>query len=280
MTVPAHHRRLLCAAGTAALLLAGCASKTTGYGVDAQARAAATAPEPTAANRPDTQATYLGLVRQMQQGGLWFASLAHIDALERQWGETADSQLLRAHALRQTGRDADAVRAYQRLAGTPLEAAGLHGLGLLAGARGDYIQATRTLEDARRRSPTDAVLLSDLGYAYLRAGQKGQARLPLMQAAQLQPEDPRIQANLALYLLLDGKQADADKLMDSRRMPQALRTALADQVRQIDPAAPPAPRADTAAARLALSGSAEDLPLTLRPAWRIASPPAVPAPTP
>ncbi len=187
LTNPGHVAVVL----SALLTLAGCAGPKGQYlaAADAQQRMAAetTATQKSAASI-DTQSTYLKLVEQMQTDGLWFASLAHIDALEQRWGVSPESSRMRADALRQTGESSRSEDTYKRLIGTPLEAAGYHGLGLLAGARGDYAEAVRLLKEAQRRNPTDAVLLSDLGYASLRAGLVAEARLPLMQALQLRSE--------------------------------------------------------------------------------------------
>lgn len=220
-------------AAPAAVLLGACASSApSGYGL-AGARAAATqAGEPGV----DAQTTYLNLIRQMQQKGLWFASLAHIDALEQQQGITPESLLLRADALRQTSQPEASLQYYRKLMGTPLEAAGYRGQGLLAGAQGDYARAVQMLEQAQRRNPTDPLLLSDLGYAYLKSGHTAQARVPIMQSAQMQPGTPRIQSNLALYLLADGQTEQAQALMAEYAMPADVRAAIVREARLLDPA--------------------------------------------
>lgn len=221
--------------------------------------------------------TYLKLVEQMQRDGLWFASLAHIDSLEQRWGVSAESTRLRADALRQTDQLAESRKFYGKLMGTPLEAAGYHGLGLLAGAESDFGGAVKMLELAQRRTPTDGMLLSDLGYAQLRAGRTAQARLPLMQAFQLQPDSPQVQANLALYLLVSGQPDQARALMDARNMPAATRSAIDEGARQLaGSATAPKAAAQTAStahvalasiapARTALTSDA-DPGLTLKPA--------------
>ncbi|ADU39313.1 hypothetical protein [Variovorax paradoxus] len=226
-----------CAAATVlALATIGCANVKDQYAAsaDAQQRQAAEAATDTRASaNVDTQATYLRLVEQMQQEGLWFASLAHIDALEQRWGVSPESNRMRGDALRQTGQAAMSEDAYKRLMGTPLEAAGYRGLGLLAGARGDYTLAVQMLKQAQRRTPTDALLLSDLGYASLRAGLMSEARLPLMQALQLKPDSQQAQANLALYLELSGQTAQANSLMETSRMPAATRAGVVEAARQL-----------------------------------------------
>jgi Flp pilus assembly protein TadD len=123
--------------------------------------------------------------------------------------------------------------AYRKLIGTPLEAAGYRGLGLLAGARGDYPEAVRMLKQAQQRNPTDALLLNDLGYASLRAGFIDDARLPLMQALQLKPDNPQAQANLAMYLEVTQQREQAIALMDANKIPATTRVAIRDAARQL-----------------------------------------------
>ncbi|WP_269759473.1 hypothetical protein [Variovorax sp. E3] len=162
-------RMLACAAAaTAVLAVTGCSlfkDTSSGYtaSADAQQRAAAEASAETKASANiDSKATYLKLVEQMQKEGLWFASLAHIDALEQRWGVSPESTRLRADALRQTDQAALSEQAYKRLIGTPLESVGYRGLGLLAGMRGSFAEAVQLLRQAQRQAPTDALLLSDL----------------------------------------------------------------------------------------------------------------------
>lgn len=224
------------AVGAASLGISGCAAPKDQYpaSADAQQRVAAEMMADTKAGASiDTQATYLKLVEQMQREDLWFASLAHIDALEQRWGVSPESTRARAEALRQTGQAGLAETAYRRLLGSRLESAGYRGLGLLAGTRGNYAEAVQLLTQAQRRTPTDALLLSDLGYAHLRAGQFEEARLPLMQALQLRPDSTQAQANLALYLEVANQRDQARALMDAHRMPEATRLAVREAALQI-----------------------------------------------
>jgi Flp pilus assembly protein TadD len=233
---PARRMLAFACAAAATLVVTGCAGLKDQYAAsaDAQQRMAAEAAADTKAGASvDTQATYLKLVEQMQKEDLWFASLAHIDALEQRWGVSPESTRVRAEALRQTGQAVPAEAAYKRLLGTPLEGAGYRGLGLLAGTRGNYAEAVRLLAQAQRRTPTDALLLSDLGYAYLRAGQIEEARLPLMQALQLRPDSPQVQANLALYLEVANQRDQATTLMDTSRMSETTRLAVREAALQM-----------------------------------------------
>ncbi|WP_432727739.1 hypothetical protein [Variovorax sp. W6] len=220
----------------AAIAITGCGALKDQYAAaaDAQQRASAEAAADTKAGAAvDTRATYLKLVEQMQKEGLWFASLAHIDALEQRWGVSPESTRMRADALRQTGQAVESEQAYKRLLGTPLEGAGYRGLGLLAGARGSFAEAVQSLKQAQRLTPTDAALLSDLGYASLRAGQIDEARLPLMQALQLRPDSAQAQSNLALYLEVTGQSEQAERLMEANRMSTAARAAVRDAAQQL-----------------------------------------------
>ncbi|WP_198970026.1 tetratricopeptide repeat protein [Xylophilus sp. ASV27] len=217
-----------------AFVLAACSSTPNGYGVAAPPRIAEDTPPVDAAPYRDSQTTYLALINRMQQNGLWFASLAHVDALEQQWGRSPDSQRLRADALRQTGQAEQSEKIYLQLAGTPQQAAASHGRGLIAAARGDFAQAAELLEAARRQTPTDALLLNDLGYAQLRAGRLEAARMPLMQAQQLQPDNPKVLGNIALLLLAEGKPGLAQTLMEESRLPVATRAAIAREAARLD----------------------------------------------
>lgn len=227
------------AAAAAALAITGCSllkDTSSAYVASANAQERASA-EASAENKSsakiDSKATYLKLVEQMQKEGLWFASLAHIDALEQRWGVSPESTRMRADALRQTDQAALSEQAYKRLIGTPLESAGYRGLGLLAGARGSFAEAAQLFRQAQRQAPTDALLLSDLGYASLRAGQVEEARLPLMQALQLRPDSTQAQSNLALYLEVTGQREQSERVMEVNRMPPAARAAVREAAQQM-----------------------------------------------
>ena len=205
-----------------ALLAAGCSSTApSGYGVsapkfndEAMMRQQVANDEPTA----DSRGMYLSLIREMQGKGLYFASLAHIDAFEQRHGAAPDVELLRAHALREAGQ----------------------GLGLRAGARGDYPAAVVSLREAARLDPTNALIVSDLGYALLRNGETAAARLPMAQAAELAPENSRILANLALLMLVSGDAGRAGTVMDKAGLSPDARVAvrkLADDIARRAPQA-------------------------------------------
>jgi len=208
--------------------LGGCASKMeSGYGVGIQAeREAALQQSQQKQDAPDTPGMYLALIDKMQSQGLFYASLAHIDAYEKQYGSTPDTTLLRADALRQTGQAQGSADAYTKLLNTALAARGHRGLGLLAGAAGRFDKASEELNAATRLQPTDALTLSDLGYARLRLGDVAGARVPLMKAAELAQDNPKILSNVALFLLAEGQFAAAQGLIAQQKFSPAVQQAI------------------------------------------------------
>lgn len=222
----------------AVLALGACATKDSGYGVNAQTeRAALIQAADQKQTVPDTPGMYLGLIQRMQSQGLYYASLAHIDAYDKTYGVVPESILLRADALRMTDQPAASAAVYTQLLKTPLAARGYRGLGLLAGAAGDFDRAAQALTQASELAPTDASMLSDLAYAKLRSGDVVGARVPLMKAAELDQRNPKIVSNLALYLFAAGRAQDAQKLMNQQQLPADIRKDIAGDAAKIAAAA-------------------------------------------
>jgi Flp pilus assembly protein TadD len=212
----------------AAALLTGCASKgPQGYGAAEQSTAAQAQQQMEKAaqlTQIDPQQTYLNLIRQMQQANQWYASLAHTQAFERQYGSQPQIRLMRADALRNTGQGKLAEQGYQALLADPdssTVARARRGLGLLYASQGQYPNAIAQLEMARQINPIDADVLSDLAYAHMLDGQTEAAHLPVLQAAQLAPANPRVQLNLALYLMASDQKAQASQLLQRLSQPAA-----------------------------------------------------------
>ncbi|WDD94361.1 pilus assembly protein [Burkholderia sp. FERM BP-3421] len=240
-----------------ALALAGCAFKEQGYGIGPQAERAALMQAAADKNAtPDTPGMYLGLIGRMQAQGLYYASLAHIDAYEKQYGVLPDTILLRADALRATDQPVASAAAYQQLLNTPLAARGYRGLGLLAGASGDFARASRELAQASVLAPTDPLTLSDLAYARMREGDVAGSRVPLMKAAELDQSNPKILSNLALFLSANGHAREALGLMNEQKLAPEVRAQIRDDAAKISAAmrareratAPQAPLAGAPAA--------------------------------
>ena len=293
--------RVLTVLGLAAGALAGCSSSPqTAYQlmqeqqqVQAQARQA----EDEAARKamPSQPEMFLSLIAQSMAQGRHFAALAYVDAYIQQYGNTPEIAPLRANALRMTGQEAASEAVYRKLVSSGNAAEGWHGLGLLAGARGDFAGAAEYLGKASRLKPTDADMLSDLGYARLRAGDISGARLPLGQAAELNPGSTKVIANLALLLLVEGESDRATRVMDQANMSEQARAQLlslaqatrvsvvpAEAAASAAPAAPvasAAPFASAAPASRATSGDAvaSATPVSRAPTENTASQAATPA---
>lgn len=214
---------------TSAVVLGGCAAQG-GMAQRADAQAALAHKE--VAERPpmvaDNRATHVQLVTQMQQKDLYFASLAHIDALQQRWGIDPESNLLRADALRHTGQADQARALYSDLLASPQKARAAHGLGLLAGRAGDYPRAAVYLQQASLAAPTDADMLNDLGFVLMQQGQWTDARLPLMKASELASDNPRIWSNVALFLMLSGQPAQAEEVVAGRKLSEVARNQIAE----------------------------------------------------
>jgi Flp pilus assembly protein TadD len=229
-------RRALAAMTCVALAsLAACGTQQ-GYGVGPQVQAEMQMHAATRDPAPDTPGMYLGLISRMQAEGLYYASLAHIDAFERQYGAMPDSIVLRADALRLTGQASTSAAAYTRLLDTPLAARGHRGLGLLAGEAGDFHKAAQELEAASRLDPTNAATLSDLGYALLRDADVASARVPLLEALELDSHNAKIVANVALLFEASGNDADAQALMARQDLPAQARAAVARDAQKVQEA--------------------------------------------
>ncbi|WKL13579.1 hypothetical protein QYQ99_14135 [Comamonas testosteroni] len=217
-------------------LLSGCSSMGNLLG---QSQPVLSPAAKAAADRPlekeavvDTQDTYLSLVKQMQSKSLWYASIAHLDALDKQWGASSDSRLLRADALRQVGQLSAAIPIYQSLLGSAKDGAARYGLGRVAAEQGDFRSAAQQMEQARMSNPVDSRLLTDLGYAYLRAHDLNAARIPLMQAAQLNPEDAQANVNLSLFMMVSGQSAQAEEFMRQRKLDAQTQQLVKEQAGQ------------------------------------------------
>jgi len=214
MALPFSPRHAL-AAAAACLLLAACGKTLGGYPNHA-AEPSLVAPS---ASPRDDKTVYMDLIREMQQQGAYYASLAHIDAYRQRFGNTPELQRRRADALRATGQ-MDAARAlYRALLNGDQAAAAWHGLGLIEAQQGHADAADDALLKATALEPVNAAYLSDLGYARLCAGQLAMAKEPLAMAAELDPSNAKVIANLALWAMLNGDSARAEAMMQRGQLP-------------------------------------------------------------
>lgn len=173
--------------------------------------------------RPKEPEMMLSLISEAQRQDRYFASLAYIDAYQQKFGNDPRVAVMRAEALRQTGQEVMSEQAYRALLSTDQAADGWHGLGLIAGSRGQFDQAADDFARAAKLSPMDPRILGDLGYARLRAGDPAGARVPLGQAAELSPDNGKVLANLAVLLLVEGEPVRAQRLMDQAQLGEEAR---------------------------------------------------------
>lgn len=212
-----------------ALVLTGCGSLTQ---TDLQSRQAdaeiEVAKRRLATERAEVNSPgmYRTLIEQMQTQGLYFASLAHIDAYEQRFGLNDELTLRRADAQRETGQEAKAAAGYRALLTSAVAGKAWHGLGLLAGRQGNFDEAVHALREAERRDPVNATISSDLGYALMRSGAVEAARVPVLRAGELAPQNQKVLSNIALYLLVSGAADRAESMMKQMQFPDLAQQAI------------------------------------------------------
>lgn len=135
-------------------------------------------------------------------------ALQAIDAaIAARGGQDAYYYDLKAQFLFENRRFDAALQAYARAASlAPREAQILGGLGRAQLATNQFQAAVTTLEQARARDLGDARILRDLGQAYARLGQNGQASLATAERYALQGrlDDAKIHAERSMGLLPRG----------------------------------------------------------------------------
>ena len=194
----------------------------------------------------DNPAMYRALIEKMQSEGLYFASLAHIDAYEQRFGMTDELALRRADAQRATGQGALADAGYRKLLSSPVAAQAWHGLGLLAGGSSRFPEAVAALREAAQRDPTNALVSSDLGYALMRSGAVEAARVPVLRAGELAPQNRNVLSNIALYLFASGDAPRGEAMMQQLAFPDATQQAVRRDALAIRLAGQRAPAASAA----------------------------------
>ncbi|CAK13588.1 tetratricopeptide repeat protein [Pseudomonas entomophila] len=192
---------------TGLLLLTGCA----GQQPDSLARLF----NGGACGKPDAdQQLSLDMADQMIDEGRPHAGLAHLEQLP----DTLEAVRLRkAKVLRQLGRS-DAEPLYRSLLGGCLAAEGEHGLGQLASARGDDVQALRHLQRAARLAPTDEKVRNDLGVVQMNLGHHEEARFELLTAIELKDDNPLPALNLVTLALVQDNWRQAEDLVNRLRL--------------------------------------------------------------
>jgi len=151
--------------------------------------------------------TKLGLIRQMLAEGKPHAAIAHLDAA-RIKHEQAD--LLRANALRQTGRVSQAQAIYEQLANSCVSGQAYRGLGLIAMNAGHVQESLNYLEAASRALPTEHTIRNDYGYVLMQSGNYELALHEFLTALELAPDYRQAANNLVLLLYRQGDTTKAE----------------------------------------------------------------------
>lgn len=183
--------------------------------------------------KPSDKQMAVRMLEETQKQGRYFASLAYAEAMEKEYGADPEVMVLRAEAQRQTGLLEQAAQTFKALVNTPVAGRAYQGLGLIAGSQQHFDQAAHYLQQAAQQDPTNAILQSDLAYAYLRSGRPQDARLALGKAAELAPDNPKILSNMALYLLVSQETQRAGFVMQQAGMDAATQQAVAQMAEQI-----------------------------------------------
>lgn len=193
-----------------------------GCGVTAE-----TPSRPIAMNCPSLlseQELIINFSQEMLEEGKPHAALAN---LQRLADDNPEVRWRKARIMRLLG-DASAVTLYQSLLGTCLEARGLHGLGQLDFAKGNYHRALDYFRKAVQLTPADDAVRNDMGLVYMHLRRLQDARFQLLTALELNQANPQPVDNLLTLLLYQDMQSEAKGLVKSQNLSPE-RLSLAEQ---------------------------------------------------
>lgn len=192
-----------CIVGLGLLLLGGCATD------GAPAWLAMPGSSASCAKPQASEELALNMADDMLADGRPHAALANLETLPE---NLVQVRVRKAKVLRLLGRS-DAEPLYRSLLGGCMAAEGEHGLGQMAAARGDNVQAQQHLQRAMRLAPTDEKIRNDLGVVYLNQGKLEQARFEFLTAIELKDSDRLAAVNLVTLLLYQDKWQQAADLV-------------------------------------------------------------------
>lgn len=216
----------------AALLLAGCAGQNGAPWLALQGGTAQ-------CTKVDaTQQLALNLADEMLADGRPHASLAHLEEMP---GDLAEVRVRKAKVLRILG-SSEAEPLYRSLLGGCMGAEAEHGLGQLASARGDNVQARQHLMRAMRLAPTDEKIRNDLGVVYLNLGELEKARFEFLTAIELKDSDRLAAVNLVSLLLYQDKWQQAADLVSRLGLSAAQFSEAQARAEQLKPGGEQPPR--------------------------------------
>lgn len=189
-------------AGLALLMLGGCAT-------NGQSPWAAFGTPGSCSKPSSDQDLALNMADDMANEGKLHASLANLENLPDALPQVRQRK---ARVYRLLGRS-EAEPLYRSLLGTCMTAEGEHGLGQLAAARGDNVQAMTHMQRAAQLAPTDEKIRNDLGVVNLNQLRLEDARFEFMTAIELKQADPLAAVNLVTLLIYQGDWGQAAKVV-------------------------------------------------------------------
>lgn len=151
--------------------------------------------------------TKLGFIQQMLTEGKPHAALAHLEATRL---KTPPAEILRANALRQTGRTQQAKDIYESLTNSCMSGFAYRGLGLVASVNGNTQDAIKYLEAARNILPTEHTIRNDLGFVLMEHGHYELALHEFLTALELVTDYRQAANNLILLLYKQGETTRAE----------------------------------------------------------------------
>lgn len=99
------------------------------------------------------------------------------------------------------------------------------------------MRAAGELRQAVSMEPVNPQYSSDLGYALMRGGALHEARVPVMQALELDAANPRVISNAVVWLWASGKRAEANAMMQRAAMQEPTRAAVRKEADRVSRAA-------------------------------------------
>lgn len=222
-----------------AMLLLG-----TGCVTESRRQLDATVAPEVATDTPESQRqVHLDLIRRMLDQQQYYAALAHIQAQAGETGGSDELRLLEAEARRKLDQREVAKGLYRDLLKTRYVAEAYHGLGL-SNVKTDLPTAVWQLQQAVQRSPANAEMRNDLGFALMLGGRYAEALPELATAVELEAGSgsDRARNNLLLLMLVRGDEASVQRLAQqsgvSRETLAGLRLRAANLRRPPEPQKP------------------------------------------
>lgn len=215
-----------------AMLLSGCANQGALPWLNV-ANGSGTCPK-----LDSSQELALNMADELFADGRPHASLAHLEEMP---DNLVQVRVRKAKVLRLLG-SSEAEPLYRSLLGGCMAAEAEHGLGQLASARGDNVQARQHLMRAVALAPTDEKIRNDLGVIYLNLGEMEKARFEFLTAIELKDTDRLAAVNLVTLLLYQDKWQQAADLVSRLGLSSAQFSEAQARAEQLKPGGAQPPR--------------------------------------